>query len=144
MHRLRKAGQITAAVVLPLYSSTIAMAAHGCSLAALLTTALSDCQAAVQLHSKGVHILGHSAGAIVGISCAILVLLFLGQSVGTSKLGHAFAPVLVLFFLSNAAVGIYNIVRYGSCSQATGIHVMFKDCLAMAMPSPYCGEVKKE
>ena len=53
------------------------------------------------------------AGAIVGISCGILVLLFLGQSVGTSKLGHAFAPVLVLFFLSNAAVGIYNIVRYG-------------------------------
>ncbi len=51
------------------------------------------------------------AGAIVGISCAILVVLFLGQSVGTSKLGHAFAPVLILFFISNAAVGIYNIVR---------------------------------
>ncbi len=51
------------------------------------------------------------AGAIVGISCAILVLLFLGQSYGTSKLGHVFAPVLVLFFVSNAAVGVYNIVR---------------------------------
>ena len=54
------------------------------------------------------------AGAIVGISCGILVLLFLGQSVGTSKLGHVFAPVLILFFLSNAAVGIYNIVRCGN------------------------------
>ncbi|KAK9863712.1 hypothetical protein WJX84_004706 [Apatococcus fuscideae] len=53
-----------------------------------------------------------SQGAIVGISCAILVLLFLGQSYGTSKLGHVFAPVLVLFFVSNAAVGVYNIVRY--------------------------------
>ncbi|CAM1511258.1 Fc.00g087710.m01.CDS01 [Cosmosporella sp. VM-42] len=50
--------------------------------------------------------------AIVGISCAILVLLFLLQPLGTSKIGTSFAPVVVIWLLFNFCVGIYNLNRY--------------------------------
>lgn len=45
-------------------------------------------------------------------SCAILVLLFFLQPFGTSKLGTAFAPIVTIWFLSNLAFGIYNLVSY--------------------------------
>ncbi|KAM0420583.1 hypothetical protein ACHAPT_011629 [Fusarium lateritium] len=54
--------------------------------------------------------LGRSA--IVGISCAILVFLFLLQPLGTSKIGTTFAPVVMVWLLFNFAVGIVNLVRY--------------------------------
>lgn len=47
--------------------------------------------------------------AISGISCAILLALFSIQRFGTSRLGMAFSPVLLLWFLVNAAIGMYNI-----------------------------------
>ncbi|KAH8672443.1 potassium transporter-domain-containing protein [Ilyonectria robusta] len=46
---------------------------------------------------------------IVGISCAILVLLFLIQPFGTSKLGTGFAPIVTVWLLFNLASGIYNL-----------------------------------
>ena len=46
---------------------------------------------------------------MVGISCAIMVLIFGGQRFGTSKIGFAYAPILFLWFFSNAAVGLFNI-----------------------------------
>ena len=46
---------------------------------------------------------------MVGISCAIMVLIFGGQRFGTSKIGFTYAPILFLWFFSNAAVGVYNI-----------------------------------
>lgn len=54
--------------------------------------------------------LGRSA--IVGISCAILVFLFLLQPLGTSKIGTTFAPVVMVWLFFNFAVGIVNLVRY--------------------------------
>ncbi|KAK7426939.1 hypothetical protein QQZ08_006531 [Neonectria magnoliae] len=54
--------------------------------------------------------LGRSA--IVGISCGILILLFLLQPLGTSKIGTAFAPVVVVWLLYNLVIGIYNLVLY--------------------------------
>lgn len=54
--------------------------------------------------------LGRSA--IVGITCAILVFLFLLQPLGTSKLGTVFAPVVVVWLLFNLGVGIYNLNLY--------------------------------
>ena len=51
------------------------------------------------------------ADAIAGISCAVLLALFFVQRFGTGQLGTAFSPVLILWFLSNGAIGIYNIVR---------------------------------
>ncbi|KAL1891199.1 hypothetical protein Sste5346_007832 [Sporothrix stenoceras] len=50
--------------------------------------------------------------AIVGITCAILVVLFLLQPFGTSRLGTAFAPIVVVWLLFNLATGIYNLVVY--------------------------------
>lgn len=49
---------------------------------------------------------------IVGTSCAILILLFLIQPLGTSKLGTAFAPIVCLWLIFNLAFGIYNLVHF--------------------------------
>ena len=54
---------------------------------------------------------GRAADAIAGISCAVLLALFFVQRFGTGRLGTAFSPVLILWFLSNGAIGIYNIAR---------------------------------
>lgn len=52
------------------------------------------------------------AGAIVGISCAILFLLFVFQRVGTSKVGFTFAPIVLVWFAANVMINLYNIIIY--------------------------------
>lgn len=47
---------------------------------------------------------------IVPITLGILIALFLVQHHGTAKVGRFFGPVVMLWFLSLAAVGIYNIL----------------------------------
>lgn len=44
---------------------------------------------------------------IVGVSCAILVLLFMLQPLGIQKLASCFAPIVILWLLFNASFGIY-------------------------------------
>jgi hypothetical protein len=51
-------------------------------------------------------------GAVVGISCAILIVLFLGQRYGTSKVGFTFAPIVFVWFASNVMINLYNIIVY--------------------------------
>ncbi|KAI9709221.1 MAG: hypothetical protein M1812_007744 [Candelaria pacifica] len=51
-----------------------------------------------------------STSTIVGVSCTILVLLFLLQPLGTSKVATAFAPVVILWLMFNFAFGVYNLV----------------------------------
>ncbi|KAI1869290.1 uncharacterized protein JN550_005920 [Neoarthrinium moseri] len=46
---------------------------------------------------------------IVGVSCAILVCLFMIQPFGTSKVGTAFAPIVIVWLLFNLCSGIYNL-----------------------------------
>ncbi|KAF3924523.1 hypothetical protein ABW21_db0203111 [Orbilia brochopaga] len=53
-----------------------------------------------------------STGAIVGISCAILVVLFAIQPFGITKLTMGFSPVVIVWLLANTVFGIYNLVRY--------------------------------
>ncbi|KAI9829737.1 MAG: hypothetical protein M1826_005480 [Phylliscum demangeonii] len=53
-----------------------------------------------------------STATVVGITCAILVLLFLLQPLGTSKIATTFAPIVVLWLLTNLGFGIYNLVVY--------------------------------
>ncbi|KAL7800296.1 potassium transporter [Trichoderma ceciliae] len=53
-----------------------------------------------------------SVSAIVGISCAILVLLFLIQPFGTTKLGSSFAPIVIIWLFLNMVSGIYNLVKH--------------------------------
>ncbi|MDL5365303.1 potassium transporter Kup [Xanthomonas sp. NCPPB 2654] len=47
---------------------------------------------------------------IVPITVVVLVILFLGQRFGTEKVGKVFGPITCLWFLSLAAIGIWNIV----------------------------------
>lgn len=46
-------------------------------------------------------------GAIVGITCAILVFLFVIQPFGVAKLGSVFAPVVIIWLLLNFSFGVY-------------------------------------
>ena len=63
---------------------------------------------------QGVQVINPSiqGGTVVGISCAILILLFAIQPLGTSKIATAFGPIVVVWLLFNAVVGIYNLVLY--------------------------------
>ncbi|KAF3293829.1 hypothetical protein TWF132_004416 [Orbilia oligospora] len=53
-----------------------------------------------------------STRAIVGTSCAILVLLFVIQPFGVTKLTVAFSPIVVLWLLFNVVFGVYNLVKF--------------------------------
>lgn len=48
-----------------------------------------------------------TTSTIVGISCAILILLFLIQPFGTTKIASSFAPIVILWLFFNLAFGIY-------------------------------------
>ncbi|KAJ4351516.1 uncharacterized protein N0V89_006859 [Didymosphaeria variabile] len=49
---------------------------------------------------------------IVGITCAILILLFLLQPLGISKLTMAFSPIVMVWLAFNAGFGIYNLANH--------------------------------
>lgn len=53
-----------------------------------------------------------STSTIVGTTCGILVLLFLIQPLGTTKLATTFAPIVIIWLGFNGAFGIYNLVKY--------------------------------
>ena len=53
-----------------------------------------------------------SSSTIVGTSCGILILLFLVQPFGTSKLASVFAPVVIIWLGFNGGFGIYNLVKF--------------------------------
>ncbi|KAH6609144.1 hypothetical protein Trco_002490 [Trichoderma cornu-damae] len=53
-----------------------------------------------------------SVSAIVGITSAILVVLFLIQPFGTAKLGTSFAPIVTIWLLFNMVAGIYNLAKH--------------------------------
>ncbi|KAK5134154.1 hypothetical protein LTR08_006929 [Meristemomyces frigidus] len=50
-----------------------------------------------------------TSATIVGISCAIIVLLFVIQPIGIHRLSSAFAPIVVIWLLFNGCFGIYNL-----------------------------------
>ena len=49
---------------------------------------------------------------VVGSTAGILILLFLVQPLGTTKIAVAFAPIVIVWLAFNAAFGIYNLVRF--------------------------------
>ncbi|KAJ0132114.1 Vegetative incompatibility protein HET-E-1 [Fusarium oxysporum f. sp. albedinis] len=63
---------------------------------------------------QGIQVVSPELGrpAIVGVTCSILVLLFLLQPLGTSKIGTFFAPIVLIWLLFNLGVGIYNFIEY--------------------------------
>ena len=53
-----------------------------------------------------------SKPTIVGVTCAILVLLFVLQPLGISKLTMAFSPIVMIWLAFNAGFGIFNLARF--------------------------------
>ncbi|PVI03491.1 potassium transporter [Periconia macrospinosa] len=53
-----------------------------------------------------------SRSTIVGVTCAILILLFMLQPLGISKITVVFSPVIIVWLAFNAGFGIYNLARY--------------------------------
>ncbi|GAQ92301.1 Potassium transporter family protein [Klebsormidium nitens] len=51
-------------------------------------------------------------GAIVGLAMAILAGLFLIQQFGTALMSKVFSPVVMLWLLGNAVIGVVNIAKY--------------------------------
>ncbi|GBF65694.1 potassium transporter [Trichophyton mentagrophytes] len=49
---------------------------------------------------------------IVGITCALIVILFALQPIGTSKLSNYFAPIVTIWLLCNTSFGLFNLVLY--------------------------------
>ncbi|KAI9053722.1 hypothetical protein LZ554_002673 [Drepanopeziza brunnea f. sp. 'monogermtubi'] len=49
---------------------------------------------------------------IVGTACGILIVLFLIQPFGTTKLATTFAPIVIIWLGFNAGFGIYNLVQF--------------------------------
>ncbi|PKA58344.1 Potassium transporter 26 [Apostasia shenzhenica] len=63
---------------------------------------------------------------VVLLSVAILVVLFLFQRFGTNKVSFSFSPIMVLWFLFTAAIGIYNIIKfYPMVLKALSPHYIF-------------------
>lgn len=44
---------------------------------------------------------------ILGSTCGILIVLFLIQPLGTSKIGTLFAPIVIIWLIFNLSFGIY-------------------------------------
>ncbi|KAJ4301462.1 hypothetical protein N0V90_003554 [Kalmusia sp. IMI 367209] len=53
-----------------------------------------------------------SKSTIVGVTCAILILLFILQPLGISKLTMAFSPIVIIWLAFNAGFGIFNLARH--------------------------------
>ena len=66
-------------------------------------------------------------GAVVGISIAIVVIIFGVNPFGTVRIGGTYAPIVLLWFLFNIITACYNINKYNR-----GIFKAF---------SPYFGEL---
>ncbi|OAP55813.1 potassium uptake protein [Fonsecaea erecta] len=53
-----------------------------------------------------------SQATVIGSSCAILIVLFLLQPFGITKLASTFAPIVIIWLLFNAVFGIYNLAKH--------------------------------
>ncbi|KAJ6102681.1 hypothetical protein N7486_005108 [Penicillium sp. IBT 16267x] len=49
---------------------------------------------------------------VIGISCGILVLIFLVQPFGIHRIASTFAPIVIVWMFFNLTFGIYNLVTY--------------------------------
>lgn len=52
------------------------------------------------------------ADTVVGVSVAILILLFAFQRFGTDKVGFTFAPIILIWFLFLIGIGLFNLFKH--------------------------------
>jgi len=55
---------------------------------------------------------------VVGISCAILAILFWLQKSGTKRIGHVFGPIMLVWFLTLAGLGLWHLVQHPAVLRA--------------------------
>lgn len=61
---------------------------------------------------EGLHILSSSFDDyIVPMSCGVMLFLFMLQSKGTTKIGYAFGPLLLIWFVTIAVLGLNQIIQ---------------------------------
>ncbi|CAA7040607.1 unnamed protein product [Microthlaspi erraticum] len=77
----------------------------------ILTPAISVLSAAGGLRVNLPHI---SNGVVVFVAVVILISLFSVQHYGTDRVGWLFAPIVFIWFLSIASIGMYNIWKHDS------------------------------
>lgn len=70
----------------------------------LLQTVIEFC---TTISDKDIH-----SGVVVPIVCVVLVGLFALQHHGTHKVSFMFAPIVIIWLFSIAALGMYNIVKW--------------------------------
>ncbi|OCK75333.1 potassium transporter [Lepidopterella palustris CBS 459.81] len=63
---------------------------------------------------QGLDVVVHdiSKSTIVGTTCGILILLFVVQPLGISKITVVFSPIIIIWLAFNAVFGIYNLVKH--------------------------------
>ncbi|GAA5909585.1 hypothetical protein JCM6882_003462 [Rhodosporidiobolus microsporus] len=59
-----------------------------------------------------------NSDSIVGISCAILVVLFVGQAMGTKRIANLFSPIVAIWLALNAVGGAINIAQHPAIFRA--------------------------
>ena len=57
-------------------------------------------------------VLGDDQGRVVAITLAIIIVLFLVQRIGTAKIGHAFGPIMTLWFLFLGGTGLFFVFQH--------------------------------
>jgi KUP system potassium uptake protein len=67
-----------------------------------------------------------SNSAVVGITIAILFLIFASQWFGSSKIGIVYGPVLIVFFIVQLIAGIYNITKHPAIFKAMNPYYALK------------------
>ncbi len=74
------------------------------------------CQSAVVSAVSGLEVATDNINndVVIGVSCTILVLLFSFQFYGTHRVAAAFSPIVMLWLLANAAIGIYHLADNGA------------------------------
>jgi KUP system potassium uptake protein len=53
-----------------------------------------------------------SRSTIIGVTCTILVLLFLAQPFVNNRFSKVFSPIVIVWLALNSAFGMYNLARY--------------------------------
>lgn len=59
---------------------------------------------------------------IIGVTCAILILLFVVQPLGISKLTIVFSPIVMVWLFLNAGFGVYNLAKYDLSLLLKSVH----------------------
>ncbi|KAL0321521.1 UNVERIFIED_CONTAM: Potassium transporter 26 [Sesamum calycinum] len=64
---------------------------------------------------------------VVWLSVVLLIALFACQRYGTSKVSVSFSPIMLMWFATNASIGVYNIINYHpSILKAVSPHYVVK------------------